>query len=185
MEKETIARIEQKMKKAVEHLRQELASVRTGKATTALLDSVKVDYYGSNVPLNQVAGVSAPEPRLLIVHPWERTMVPAIEKAILKADLGLNPANDGTVIRIPIPPLTEERRKDLVKIVKKMVEEGRVGVRNLRREGNEEIKKLEKDAKISEDTARKSQNDVQKLTDKYIQLMEELLSKKEAEIMEV
>jgi ribosome recycling factor len=185
MEKETIGRIEQKMKKAVEHLRQELASVRTGKATTALLDPIKVEYYGAHVPLNQVAGVSAPEVRLLIVHPWERAMVPEIEKAILKADLGLNPSSDGTVIRIPIPSLTEERRKDLVKIVKKMVEEGRVGIRNLRRDGNEEIKKLEKDGKISEDTARKSQNEMQKLTDRYIQLMEELLSKKEAEIMEV
>jgi len=185
MEKETIARIEQRMKKAVEHLRQELASVRTGKATTALLDPVKVEYYGSNVPLNQVAGVSAPEARLLIVHPWEKAMVSQIEKAILKADLGLNPASDGTVIRIPIPSLTEERRRDLVKLVKKMVEEGRVSIRNLRRDGNEEIKKLEKDGKISEDTARKSQNDIQKLTDKHIALMEELLTKKEAEIMEV
>jgi ribosome recycling factor len=185
MEKETIARIEQKMKKAVEYLRQELASVRTGKATTALLDSIKVEYYGAHVPLNQVAGVSAPEARLLIVHPWERAMVPEIEKAILRADLGLNPASDGTVIRIPIPSLTEERRRDLVKIVKKMVEEGRVVIRNLRRDGNEEIKKLEKDGKISEDTARKSQNDMQKVTDRHIQLMEELLSKKEAEIMEV
>jgi ribosome recycling factor len=185
MEKETISKIELKMKKAVEHHRQELASVRTGKATTALLDPVKVEYYGSHVPLNQVAGVSAPEPRLLIVHPWERNMVPEIEKAILKADLGLNPSSDGTVIRIPIPPLTEERRKDLVKLVKKMVEEGRVSIRNLRRDGNEEIKKLEKDGKISEDTSRKSQNDIQKLTDKHIQMMDELLSKKEAEIMEV
>lgn len=185
MEKETIAGIEQRMKKAVEHLRQELASVRTGKATTALLDPVKVDYYGSHVPLNQVAGVSAPEARLLIVHPWEKAMVSVVEKAIQKADLGLNPSSDGTVIRIPIPPLTEERRRDLVKVVKKMVEEGRVSIRNLRRDGNEEIKKLEKDGKISEDTARKSQNDIQKLTDKYIQLMEELLTKKEAEIMEV
>jgi ribosome recycling factor len=185
MEKETIGKIEQKMKKAVEHLRQELASVRTSKATTALLDPVKVEYYGSHVPLNQVAGVSAPEPRLLIVHPWERSMVPEIEKAILKADLGLNPSSDGTVIRIPIPPLTEERRKDLVKIVKKMVEEGRVSIRNLRRDGNEEIKKLEKDGKVSEDTSRKSQNDIQRLTDKHIQMMDELLSKKEAEIMEV
>lgn len=185
MEKETIAKIEQKMKKAVEHLRQELASVRTGKATTALLDPIKVEYYGAHVPLNQVAGVSAPEPRLLIVHPWERAMVPEVEKAIQRADLGLNPSSDGTVIRIPIPPLTEERRKDLVKIVKKMVEEGRVSIRNLRRDGNEEMKKLEKDGKISEDAARKSQNEMQKLTDKYIQLMEELLTKKEGEIMEV
>lgn len=185
MEKETVARIEQRMKKAVEHLRQELATVRTGKATTTLLDPVKVEYYGSNVPLNQVAGVSAPEPRLLIVHPWERAMVPVIEKAILKADLGLNPASDGTVIRVPIPALTEERRRDLVKVVRKMVEEGRVSVRNLRRDGNEEIKKLEKDGKISEDSARKAQNDMQKLTDKHIKLMDELLTKKEAEIMEV
>jgi len=185
MEKETVVKIEQRMKKAVEHLRQELASVRTGKATTALLDPVKVEYYGSNVPLNQVAGISAPEPRLLVVHPWDRAMVPVVEKAILKADLGFNPASDGTVIRVPIPALTEERRKDLVKVVKKMVEEGRVSVRNLRRDGNEEIKKLEKDGKISEDSSHAAQNEIQELTDKHIKLMDELLAKKEAEIMEV
>ncbi|KPJ59903.1 MAG: ribosome recycling factor [Latescibacteria bacterium DG_63] len=185
MEKEILKNAEQRMKKALEHLRQELASVRTGKATTALLDPVRVEYYGSQVPLNQVAGVSAPEPRLLVVHPWERTMVPEVEKAILKADLGLNPASDGTVIRIPIPSLTEERRLDLVKLVKKMVEEGRVGVRNMRRDGNDEIKKAEKDGRISEDVSRKTQNEMQKLTDRYIEMMDELLSKKEAEIMEV
>ncbi len=185
MEKQVVANVEQRMKKGVERLRQELASVRTGKATTALLDPVRVEYYGSQVPLNQVAGVSAPEPRLLIVQPWDKTVIGDIEKAVLKADLGLNPSNDGTVIRIPIPPLTEERRHDLVKIVKKMVEEGRVGIRNVRRDGNDELKKLEKEKKISEDVSKKSQNEVQKLTDKHIEMMDELLAKKEAEVMEV
>jgi ribosome recycling factor len=185
MEKEIVKGAEERMKKAVEHLRQELASVRTGKATTALLDSVKVEYYGSQVPLNQVAGVSAPEPRLLVVHPWERTMVPEVEKAILKADLGLNPNSDGTVIRIPIPSLTEERRLDLVRLIKRMVEEGRVSVRNVRREGNDELKQAEKDGSISEDVSRKAQSEMQRLTDKHIEIMDELLSKKEAEIMEV
>ncbi|UCF77688.1 MAG: ribosome recycling factor [Candidatus Eiseniibacteriota bacterium] len=185
MEKEILRNTEQKMKKGVEHLRQELASVRTGKATTALLDPVRVEYYGSQVPLNQIAGVSAPEARLLVVHPWERAMVPEVEKAILKADLGLNPTSDGTIIRIPIPSLTEERRKDLVKVVRKMVEEGRVTIRNLRREGNDEIKSAEKKGSISEDVSRKTQNEIQNLTDKHIEMMDELLTKKEAEIMEV
>lgn len=185
MEKEILKKVEERMKKAVEHLRQELATVRTGKATTALLDPVKVEYYGSQVPLNQIAGVSAPEPRLLVVHPWERTMVPEVEKAIQKADLGFNPASDGTIIRIPIPSLTEERRLDLVKLVKKMVEEGRVTVRNMRRDGNDETKKREKEGGISEDVSRKTQSEMQKLTDKHIAMMDELLSKKEAEVMEV
>ncbi|MFH0778363.1 MAG: ribosome recycling factor [Candidatus Eisenbacteria bacterium] len=185
MEKESLRKSEDRMKKTVERMRHEVASVRTGKATTALLDPVKVECYGSHVPLNQVAGVSAPEPRLLIVHPWDKAIVPDVEKAILKADLGLNPANDGTVIRIPIPPLTEERRRDLVKLVRKMVEDGRVAVRNIRRDSNDETKKLEKDGKISEDASKRTQAEVQKVTDKYIGLIDELLSKKEAEIMEV
>jgi ribosome recycling factor len=185
MDKQVIASVEQRMKKAVERLRQELATVRTGKATTALLDPVRVEYYGSHVPLSQVAGLSAPEPRLLIVQPWDKTLVGEIAKAIQKSDLGLNPISDGQVLRIPIPPLNEERRRELVKVVKKMVEEGRVAVRNVRRDGNEELKKLQKDKKISEDAEKKSQAEVQKLTDKHIAQMDELLSKKEAEIMEV
>ena len=185
MDKQVIASVEQRMKKAVERLRQELASVRTGKATTALLDPIRVEYYGSQVPLSQVGGLSAPEPRLLIVQPWDKALVGEIAKAIQKSDLGLNPISDGNVLRIPIPPLNEERRRDLVKVVKKMVEEGRVAVRNVRRDGNEELKKLQKDKKISEDAEKKSQAEVQKLTDKHIAQMDELLSKKEAEIMEV
>jgi len=185
MEKQVLASVEQRMKKAVERLRQELASVRTGKATTALLDPIRVEYYGSRVPLSQVAGVSAPEPRLLIIQPWDKALVSEISKAIQKSDLGLNPISDGNVLRIPIPPLNEERRRDLVKVVKKMVEEGRVAIRNVRRDGNEELKKLEKDKKISEDAEKKSQGEVQKLTDKHIAQMDELLSKKETEIMEV
>ncbi len=185
MDKQVIASVEQRMRKAVERLRQELASVRTGKATTALLDPIRVEYYGSQVPLSQVGGLSAPEPRLLIVQPWDKALVGEIAKAIQKSDLGLNPISDGNVLRIPIPPLNEERRRDLVKVVKKMVEEGRVAVRNVRRDGNEELKKLQKDKKISEDAEKKSQAEVQKLTDKHIAQMDELLSKKEAEIMEV
>jgi len=185
MDKQVLASVEQRMKKAVERLRHELASVRTGKATTALLDPIRVEYYGSHVPLSQVAGVSAPEPRLLVVQPWDKSLVGEIGKAIQKSDLGLNPISDGSVLRIPIPPLNEERRRDLVKVVKKMVEESRVAVRNVRRDGNEELKKLEKDKKISEDAEKKAQAEVQKLTDKHITQMDELLSKKEAEIMEV
>jgi len=185
MDKQVLANVEQRMKKGVERLRHELASVRTGKATTALLDPIRVEYYGSHVPLSQVAGVSAPEPRLLVVQPWDKALVAEIGKAIQKSDLGLNPISDGNVLRIPIPPLNEERRRDLVKVVKKMVEEGRVAIRNIRRDGNEELKKLQKDKKISEDAEKKAQAEVQKMTDKHIAQMEELLSKKEAEIMEV
>src|SRR5262245_26143118 len=169
--KEAIARAEDKMKKSVESVRHELASIRTGKATTALLDTIRVEYYGSPMPLNQVASVSAPEPRLLVVQPWEKNMLKPIAHAIQASDLGLNPQDDGTVLKIPIPALNEERRKDLVKMVKKLAEEGRVAIRNVRHHGNDELKKLLKDKGIAEDEEKRAIADTQKLTDKYIEMI--------------
>ena len=176
---------EERMKKAVETIRHEIATVRTNRATTSLLDGIKVDYYGSNVPLQQVASVSVPEPRMLLIQPWERNLLPEIVKAIQKSDLGLNPADDGTVVRLTLPTLTEERRKDLVKHLGKLIEDGRVRVRTVRREGNDELKKLERDHKISEDDSKKSQAEIQKLHDKYIAVLDDLFHKKQAEVMEV
>ncbi len=185
MDKKLVADTERKMKNSVDATRRELATIRTGKATTSLLDTVRVNYYGNVVPLNQAANVSAPEPRMLLVQPWEKTMVEEVKKAILKSDLGLNPTDDGMVVRIPIPPLTEERRKDLVRTVKVMAEEGRVKVRGIRREANDNLKHMEKEKEISEDESRKTQAEVQKLTDKYTEAIDEVLSKKQKEIMEV
>ena len=177
--------MEHKMQKAVEVLKTEFAGIRTGRANAALLDTVRVMSYGSPVPLNQVASIAVPEARLLVISPWDKGLIGEIEKGILKSDLGLTPANDGKVIRLPIPTLTEERRKELVKVVKKMSEESKVAVRNIRREANDEVKKLEKDKKISEDDSTKAHDDTQKVTDKYIGLIDEALAKKEKEIMEV
>lgn len=175
---------EVRMKKSIEHLQHELARVRTGRATPALLDVVKVEYYGSTVPLNQVATITAPEPRLLVVQPWEKKLIGEIEKAIMQSDLGLNPANDGNVVRVPIPELSEERRQDLLKLVKKFCEESRVAIRNIRRDANEHVKKLEKDHEISEDESHKMLDKIQKLTDEYIKKVDELYHKKEDEILE-
>ena len=185
METKTVKEAEERMKKAVETIRHEIATIRTGKATTSLLDSIRVEYYGNPVPLQQVASVSAPEPRLLVIQPWERTVLHDVVKAIQKSELGLNPVDDGTVIRLAIPPLTEERRRDLVKVLGKMIEDGRVRVRTIRRETNEELKKLEREHKISEDDSKKTQAEVQKLTDRYIGVLDELFGKKQAEVMEV
>jgi len=176
---------EERMKKAVETIRHEIATVRTNKATTSLLDGIRVEYYGSHVPLQQVASVSAPEARLLVIQPWERAALPEIVKAIQRSDLGLNPIDDGAVIRLSLPTLTEERRKDLVKVLGKMIEDGRVRVRTVRRESNDELKKLEKDHKISEDDHKKTQAEIQKIHDKYIALLDDLFHKKQAEVMEV
>jgi ribosome recycling factor len=176
---------EERMKKAVETIRHEVASIRTNKATTSLLDGIRVDYYGSHVPLQQVASVSAPEARLLVIQPWERNVLPEVVKAIQKSDLGLNPVDDGTVVRLNLPALTEERRKDLVKVLGKIVEDGRVRVRTIRRECNDELKKLEREHKISEDDSKKTQTEVQKLTDRYVAVLDELFTKKQAEVMEV
>jgi ribosome recycling factor len=185
MDKRFIAEAEEKMKNSVEATRRELATIRTGKATTSLLDTVRVNYYGNMVPLNQTANVSAPEPRMLLIQPWEKAMVEEIKKAILKSDLGLNPTDDGMIIRIPIPPLTEERRKDLARTIKVMAEEGRVKVRGIRREANDKLKGMEKDKKLSEDDSRKTQAEVQKLTDKYVEAIDQILENKHKEIMEV
>jgi ribosome recycling factor len=172
----------QAMDKAVEAVKREFATVRTGKATTALLDLVRVDAYGSEMPLNQVASVAAPEPKLLTIQPWDKTLLKAIEKAILASDLGLTPANDGAVIRIPIPALTEERRKELVKVVHKFAEEGRVGVRHARTDAINRIKKTEH---VSEDEKKHAEKDVQKLHDDHLKLVDAAVKAKEADIMEV
>lgn len=174
-----------KMDKTMEALRNELARVRTGKATTALLDMVKVDYYGSTMPLSQVANVTVMDSHTLSVTPWDKSMVIPIDKAILKADLGLNPVSDGTNLKIPIPPLTEARRKDFVKLTKKFGEEAKVAVRNVRREANEHLKKAQKDKKLSEDLLKDNEAKVQKMTDEHIGFIDEILKHKEKEILEV
>lgn len=166
-------------------LEKALSRIRTGRATASLLDGIKVEYYGAPTPLNQVASVSVPESRLIVISPWDTTVIGAIEKAIQKSDLGLMPANDGKVVRISVPPLTEERRKDLVKVVRKMAEEAKVRIRNFRRDANEEFKSMKKDNKISEDDLFKSQEEVQKSTDKYIEKVDAILAVKEKEIMEI
>jgi ribosome recycling factor len=173
------------MGKTVEHTRREFGSIRTGRASTSLLDGIDIDYYGSSVPLNQMANISVPEARLLLITPYDKSALGAIEKAILKSDLGLNPNNDGKVIRIPIPELTEERRKDLVKVVKRLAEDSRVALRNARREANERIKKGEKNGDISEDESHRIMDDIQKITDEYVAQIDELLKVKEKEIMEI
>jgi len=175
---------ETRMKKAVEATQAELSKIRTGKASPAILDTIRVDYYGSSLPLKQVASISVPEPRLITIQPWDRKVLPEIEKAILKSDLGLNPINDGSIIRLPIPPLTEERRRDLVRVVHKLGEEGRVAIRNIRRDANEELKKAEKDGEISEDDAHRAMKEVQDLTDEYIEKIDEIVKVKEKEILE-
>jgi ribosome recycling factor len=185
MDQKQVKEAEDRMKKAVDTIRHEVATIRTSKATTSLLDGIKVEYYGSPVPLQQVASVSAPEARLLVIQPWERAVLPEIVKAIQKSDLGLNPVDDGAVVRLSLPALTEERRKDLVKVLGKIVEDGRVRVRTIRRESNEELKKLDRDHKISEDDSKKTQAEIQKLTDRYIALLDDLFHKKQAEVMEV
>jgi ribosome recycling factor len=173
------------MEKAVEAMRREFTSVRTGKATPALLDTVRVDAYGSKVPINQVGTVGAPEPRLLVIQPWDKGLLKAIGTGITNADLGLNPSNDGNVIRVPIPQLTEERRKDMVKVLHKLAEEGRVAIRHARQEANKEIKKKQGSHEISEDDAHRQMEQVQKLTDEYIAKVDHLLKGKEQEVMEV
>lgn len=170
------------MHKAVENTKRELATIRSGKATTSLLDTVRVEAYGQQLPLNQVASVSAPEPRLLTVQPWDKSLAPAIEKAILASELGLNPASDGTLIRIPLPPLTEERRRELVKVVHKLAEEGRIAIRHARTDAIARMKKLER---ISQDDERRSEKEVQKLHDDAMKQVDAIVQSKEHEIMEV
>lgn len=173
------------MERTVEALRREFTGVRTGKASPALLDTVRVEAYGSQVPLNQVGTVSAPEPRLLTIQPWDRSLIKAIERALQESDLGLNPSNDGSLIRIPVPALTEERRREFVKLLHRMAEEARVSIRQARKDSNDEIKQRQKDGDLSEDGARREQDDVQKITNQYVERVDELLKRKEAEVMEV
>lgn len=183
--KDILKDAEDRMKKAVEVVRNELSKIRTGKATTALLDAVRVDYYGTPTPLNKIASVSVPDVHTIAIQPWEKNLIPHIEKAILQANLGLNPVNDGTLVRVPIPPLNEERRRDLVKLVKKFGEDGKIAVRNVRRDAIEHLKKAEKAEHLSEDERKRGEQEAQKLTDKYIKDIETLLAQKEKEIMEV
>lgn len=185
MVKDILNQSEQRMQKSLDSLRHELTKIRTGRAHPSLLDHITVDYYGSDVPLSQVANISAEDARTLNITPWEKPMVQAIEKAILKSDLGLNPAAAGNVIRVPVPALTEERRRDLVKVVKNEAEGARVAIRNIRRDANAELKTLEKDKKISEDELRRSEESVQKLTDKYIKEVEVIFEKKEKDLMAI
>ncbi|GBD86225.1 ribosome-recycling factor [bacterium BMS3Abin03] len=175
----------ERMDKSLNALRNELAKIRTGKATTALLDSIKVEYYGNQVPLNQVSNVSVLDAHTLSITPWEKQMVAIIEKAILESNMGLNPVSDGTNLKIPIPPLTEERRKELVKVVKNFGEESKIAIRNIRRDANEHLKREEKEKKLSEDQFLDAEDEVQKLTDEHTKLVDEILKHKEDEIMEV
>jgi ribosome recycling factor len=183
--KETFVQLKSRMDKAVEAFRKELTSQRTGRANVHMLDSVHVDAYGAQVPLTQVGNISATEPQLIIITPWDTSLMGAIEKAIRSSDLGFNPQNDGKVIRVPVPALTEERRKEMVKHLNKVLEEHRTAIRNIRRDGNEAIKKAMKDKKISEDEERGSLDQMQKITDDEIKKMEEMFKVKEKEVMQV
>jgi ribosome recycling factor len=174
-----------RMDKTLEALRSELSKVRTGKATTTLLDGVKVDYYGTQTPINQVGNVTVLDPHTLSITPWDKAMVNVIDRAILEANLGFNPISDGTNLKIPIPLLTEERRKDFVKLIKKFGEDSKVAIRNVRRDANDHLKKEQKDKKMSEDELKQAEDEVQKLTDQHIKMIDEILKHKELEIMEV
>ncbi|TLN15051.1 ribosome recycling factor [bacterium] len=173
------------MDKTIDSLRKEYQKVRTGRASTALLEDIKVIYYDTPTPINQVAAVAVPEPRVITIAPWEPKLIPVIEKAILNANIGLTPANDGKLIRLPLPPLTEERRKEIVKQLKKMAEEGKIALRNIRRDAIESLKKLEKDKQISEDDLKRAEKEVQDITNSYTAKVDEVLASKEKEVMEV
>lgn len=182
---EVVKDAKQRMDKSIEAFRDEISKIRTGKATTALLDSVRVDYYGNMSPLNQVGNVSVLDAHTLSITPWDKSMVSAVEKAIMQANLGFNPASDGTNIRIPVPPLNEERRKELVKLVKKFGEDYKIAIRNVRRDANDKLRKMEKDKELSEDQRRDSEDEIQKVTDNHTDKIDELIGLKEKEIMEV
>jgi ribosome recycling factor len=184
-EKEIVQRTDKRMSTTVDDAKTKLATVRTGRASLSILDGVRIDYYGTPTPLNQVAKLSIPEPTLIVAQPFDPTTLPTIEKAILSSDLGLNPSNDGKLIRIPIPPLTEERRKQLVKKVRSMGEDSKTAVRQIRRDANDEIKSAEKDSSISEDEAHRFLDEVQKVTDKHTGAIDELCKTKEQELMEI
>ncbi|MCM3569070.1 ribosome recycling factor [Neobacillus mesonae] len=185
MPKQVINSAKERMTKAIQAYTRELASIRAGRANASLLDRITVDYYGASTPVNQLAGISTPEARLLVIQPYDKSILGEIEKAILKSDLGLNPTSDGSVIRLAIPQLTEERRKELVKLVKKESEEAKIAIRNIRRDANDELKKLEKNGEITEDALRGYSDDIQKLTDDQINKIDQITKDKEKEIMEV
>ncbi|MBQ1867347.1 MULTISPECIES: ribosome recycling factor [Selenomonas] len=185
MIKDILASHEERMQKSIEALKREFASLRAGRATPALLDKVMVDYYGSPTPVNQIAKVAVPEPRMILIQPYEKSMLHEIEVAIMKSDLGLSPNSDGTAIRLAIPALTQERRQEIVKQVNKKAEEAKVAIRNVRRDGNDAVKKLEKAKEITEDESKRGQESVQKLVDKYIKLVDTTKEAKEKEVMEV
>ncbi len=177
--------IEKRMEKSIASLKSELATIRTGRANAALLDHVRVSYYGSDVPVSQIGNISVPEPRMLMITPWEKTVLGDLEKAILSSDLGLNPSNDGEVIRIVLPELTEERRKDLVKQVKQVGEKAKVSVRNIRRDANDDVKKSAKEESLSEDEVKRMQDKIQKITDRFITEVDEVVEHKEKDILTV
>ena len=180
-----IKQTEDKMKKSLSALEDEFNTLRTGRASPALFDKIRIEYYGNPTPLNQVATISVPEARLVVIQPWDKSVIGEIEKAIQKSELSLNPSNDGKIIRISIPPLTEERRKEYVKLAKGMAEQSRVAIRNVRREANDDLKKAEKDGELSEDELKRREDDVQKITDRYVEQINAMLEAKEKEILEI
>lgn len=182
---EIILEIESKMEKTLLNTKERFSHVRAGRANVSMIDGIFVEYFGQKTPLNQVGGLSAPEPRLIVIDPWDKSLIPAIEKEIQKANLGFNPSNDGRLIRLVLPELTEDRRKEYVKVVKKEGEEGKIAIRSIRQDANTKIKKLQKDSLITEDESKKAQDDVQKLTDKYTKLVEDALQNKEKELLSV
>lgn len=181
----TFADVKKKMEKALEHLEVEFGKVRTGRANPQILDNVMVDYYGSPTPINQVGNISVPDPQMLVITPWEKNMLGEIEKAIMKADLGMTPQNDGNIVRLPVPALTEDRRKELVKQVKKIAEEAKVGIRGARRDGNDTLKRMEKDKEIGQDELKSGEARIQKLTDEKVSQVDQKVEEKEAELMAV
>ncbi len=185
MTKDIVTKARSSMDKAIEALKKDFTKVRTGRASVSLLDDVRVDYYGTPTPLNQLGTLAIPEPRLITIQPWEKKLLPEIEKAIFKADLGLTPTSDGQLIRMVIPALTEDRRKEMVKMLKRMAEDAKVAVRNIRREANDAVKKLAKDKEISEDDAKRVEKEIQDLTDKFVARTDEVVAVKEKEVMEI
>ena len=185
MYKDLVIKSEETMRKSINFLKEDLASIRAGKANPKLVDKIQVSYYGTMTPLNQIANISVPEPRAILIQPWDASALRDIEKAILVSDLGINPSNDGKTIRLMIPILTEERRKDLLKLVKKEIENSKIAVRNIRRDAIDEIKKLEKQSEISKDDLKRAEEEMQKLTDRYISIVDDIYKEKEKEILEV
>ncbi|VWL85749.1 ribosome recycling factor [Oceanivirga miroungae] len=185
MLEEIMLELEEKMEKSLANTKERFSHVRAGRANVSMIDGISVEYFGQMTPLNQVGGLSAPEARLIVIDPWDKSLIPAIEKEIQKANLGFNPSNDGRVIRLVLPELTEDRRKEYVKVVKKEAEEGKIAIRSIRQDANNKIKKLQKDSEITEDESKKAQDDVQKLTDKYAKLVDDALANKEKELMSV